>query len=457
MDIILLYQAYKRKDYNKFLELFNEYLEKGYGVDIPLINTYIVCLTKIRKYDEGCRILKNVEKDFINNGLINTVLNDYIRCFKLEEAERIINENGIDNIDQLSLIELYLLEGKIEEAKLETKIIRKNNILDEKQKERLNKYEKTIYNYEYKNGLIETEYSHFLKNGNELEVGHIIFLKQKPEMDYRASQDDRAINRSYMIWKIEGEKLYLFPVSGVCKKGYRLIHQKYPNSMGDRVIKNNSCTTYKDNVLSVKDKVLSEDLKLILKSVYDSLYFGYKQYRNMNEEFINYYIKKPECFDVIELAQKGIRQHRFYLVLEANEETKVIEIDFVNKKIIGLKREILPKDTMFYNVIKIDKMYKDIFKEQLEEIKNRPDNMNLIGKITTVNGEKLIIIDESENNYYCINKIYSKSLIMPVIIEKEKVKTIEGSVSKEELEYIRVIISEYGYNPKKCLKQAIKK
>lgn len=112
---------------------------------------------------------------------------------------------------------------------------------------------------------------------------------------------------------------------------------------------------------------------------------------------------------------------------------------------------------MFYNVIKIDKMYKDIFKEQLEEIKNRPDNMNLIGKITTVNGEKLIIIDESDNNYYCINKIYSKSLIMPVIIEKEKVKTIEGSVSKEELEYIRVIISEYGYNPKKCLKKAIKK
>lgn len=64
MDIILLYQAYKRKDYNKFLELFNEYLEKGYGVDIPLINTYIVCLTKIRKYDEGCRILKKCRKRF---------------------------------------------------------------------------------------------------------------------------------------------------------------------------------------------------------------------------------------------------------------------------------------------------------------------------------------------------------------------------------------------------------
>ena len=443
MDINLIYQAYREKDYNLFLELFNKYLEKGYGVDIPLLNTYIITLTKMRKYDEASRILKKAENEFIKAGLTNTVLNAYIRCFKLEEAERVISENGIDNLDQLLLIDLYLLEGKIEEAKLETKIIRKNNILDEKQKERLNKYEKTIYNYEYKNALIETEYSHFLKNGNELEVGHIVFLKEKPEIDYRASQDARAINRSYMIWKIDGEKLYLFPVSGVCKEGYKLYHQKYPNSIGDRVIKNNSCTTYKNNVLSVKDKVLNEDLKLILRTIYDSLYFGYKQYQSINKEFINYYLKKPESYDVVELAQRGITTHRFYLVLEKTKEgIKTIEIDFLNKKIIGLNKEIIPNDKMLYNVIEIDKMYKDMFKNQMEEIEKN----NLIGKKTTINGEKLIIIDESDEHYFCINRIYSQSFIIPVVVEKEKVETIEDSVSKEELEYIKLILRQSNIN-----------
>ena len=448
MEMNLLYETYKEKNYNKFLELFNKYIEKGYGVDIPIINTYIIVLIKLRKYDEAYHILRKVEKELIADRLINSVLNSYIRCFKVEDAERILRDYGTGDINPLSLVQLYLLEGKIEEAKLETKIIRKNYILDENQKERLNKFEKTIYNYEYKNGLIETEYESFIKNGNELEVGHIIFLKKKPNIDYRTSPDAKALNRSYMIWKIDGERLSLFPVTGICKEGYRLYHQRYPNSMGDRVIKNNSCTTYKDNVLSVKDKVLEKDLKLVLRSIYDSLYYGQKEYQSISEEFIKSYLKKVECYDVIETVDKESKKHRFFLALEVSkEEIKTIEVDLMNKKIIGVRPEIILRDTILYNVTEIDKTSINIFKEQLQEIHdNRSEKMSLIGKKTTVNDEKLIIIDESDEYYFCINRIYTSSFIIPVIVEKEKVKTIEENIPKEELEYIKLILEQSDIN-----------
>ena len=454
MDMNLLYKTYKEKNYNKFLKLFNEYLEMGYGVDIPLINTYIIALTKLRKYEQAARVLKTYEKELIKDRAINTVLNSYIRCFKLEEAERVLYENGYNSVDPLNLVELYLLEGKIDEAKLETKIIRKNNTLDEKQKERLDKCEKIIYNHENKNGLIETEYQCFLKNGNKLEVGHIVFLKKKPEVDDRISHDVRALNRTYMIWKIDGEKLYLFPVSGICKGGYILYHQKYPNSIGDRIIKNNTCISYKKDVLSVKDKVLDEDMKYVLRCLYDSLYFGQEEYQNINEEFIKYYMKKPEKYNIIEIVEKETKKHKFYLVLDVvEEEIKTVEIDITKRKIIGTRQETISKNKMFYNVLELDKKILEDLKKELKKI----TKVNPIGKKITVNGEKLIIIDESDDKYFCINRIYSSSFIIPVVIEKSKVENLEESIRTEELEFIKLILSQSNINIKSKLKDKSKK
>ena len=369
-----LYQAYREKNYKKFLELFNEYLEQGYGVDIPIINTYVIALTKLRKYEEATRALKNVEKELIKDRLITPVVNSYIRCFKTEEAERVINTYGVEDLDPLVLVELYLLEGRLDDARLETKIIRKNYNLDKFQKDRLNKYEIMLYNHEYKNGSIETEYDSFVKNGNELKPGHIIFLKKKPETDPRISEDIRAINRSYMIWKVEEEKLYLYPVTSVCKKGYKLLHQKYPNSMGDRVVKNNPCTCYKKDVLSVKDKVLVEDYPLVLKSIYDSLYFGYEEQRDINKKFIKCYLKKIEPFNVVETAQDKI--HRTYLVTGIKEDIKAVEID-LEEQDIG-DEVTFDKDTLFYNVYELEEISINYFKDLLkinafskEEIKVR--------------------------------------------------------------------------------------
>ena len=358
-----LYQAYREKNYKRFLELFNEYLEQGYGVDIPIINTYVIALTKLRKYEEATRVLKNVEEELIKDRLITPVVNSYIRCFKTEEAERVIKKYGVEDLDPLVLVELYLLEGRLDDARLEARIIRKNYTLDKFQKERLNKYEIMLYNYEYKNGLIETEYDAFVKNGNVLKQGHIIFLKNKPEIDPRISEDTRAINRSYMIWKIDGEKLHLFPVTSVCKKGYKLLHQKYPNSMGDRVVKNNPCTCYKKDVLSVKDRVLLEDYPSVLKAIYDSLYYGYEEQRDINKEFIRCYIKKPEPFNVVETVQDKV--HHTYLVTGIKEDIKAVEVDLEEQDIIS-DEITFDKDTLFYNVYDLEVPTLNYFKDLLK-------------------------------------------------------------------------------------------
>ena len=131
----------------------------------------------------------------------------------------------------------------------------------------------------------------------------------------------------------------------------------------------------------------------------------------------------------------------------SKEEIKTIEVDLMNKKIIGVRPKIILRDTILYNVTEIDKTSINIFKEQLQEIHdNRTEKMSLIGKKTTVNDEKLIIIDESDEYYFCINRIYTSSFIIPVIVEKEKVKTIEENIPKEELEYIKLILEQSDIN-----------
>lgn len=74
MDMFQLYDAYYKKDYRKFLELFDNYLEKGYGLDLKIISIYIIVLERLNKYDKAYRITKKIEKEMIKHGFICSVL-----------------------------------------------------------------------------------------------------------------------------------------------------------------------------------------------------------------------------------------------------------------------------------------------------------------------------------------------------------------------------------------------
>jgi cobalamin biosynthesis protein CbiG len=82
---------------------------------------------------------------------------------------------------------------------------------------------------------------------------------------------------------------------------------------------------------------------------------------------------------------------------------------------------------------------------------------SLVGKKVTANDIKYIVVDEDKENYLCIDEIYSLSYINVEAVNKNDIKTIYDEVSKEELEHIKELISEHGYNIKKYLKRSRKK
>ena len=446
-----LKKAYNNKDYELFLILFNKYISLGYGVNIYLVIMYLNSLIGLKYYDKAYDIIKKYEeKGHLYDKELKRL---YLRCYKPEDVIRI----SIDKEDVLSYfytIAAYMLMGNIEEAK---KLIDEAIKLDEGYK--VEDFSKKIYNFEYRNASLETEYNCFINNGNKLEEGHIIYLKRPPKFNYNIINDEKAFNRPYMIWKIEDNKLYLFPLTSKCKDNfYKLYMQKYPNSKYDRGVKPNACITTKDNVLSVADKVLEEDYNNLLANIYYSIYFatlnGNTDFKYSNKEFINSYFKEIEKYDVLEYVENDDR--KFYLVLDfLSSKYKVVEIDFPNKKIIGLKEKTIYKDKLIYKVFILSEEDKYVYRGQLHNLYINNDKLE--GKIVTINNISYIVVKEKEDFCLCVNCLYSDSYIDSMVVHKDDIECIIGEIDEDTKENIENLLAYNQINVAHRLKKANKK
>ena len=363
-----LYTLYYNKDYDTFLELFENYIKEGYGLDENMIYCYINILLIKKRYDHAYKIIKMLEKNMNKYNTHEEISRLYLRCFKPKEAERVLLSKEKPIHDYNLLIDIKLLEGKTEEAQEILEICLTNNPR-EKDIERIKKYEKIIKNHIKKGAFIEIEYNCFKENGNKLEEGHIVFLKNNPESNIEIKQDIKLNNIPYMIWKIENNKIYMFPVSSKEKRNqYKLFKQKYPNSIGDRIVKDNVYYTEEDNILSVQDKVLEEDFKLIIKNMCQSIYFQREEDKKANKEFIDTILNSVEQNDVIEFVDSKTGKKTFCLVLGIEKDGyEVIEINFKFNIIIGEKIEFYEKKRHIYDVIKLNKLKKDELIAQMQE------------------------------------------------------------------------------------------
>ena len=230
----MLYDAFINQDNIKFLEIFEAYLSQGYGVDYDIIYFYVNILISLREYDKACRNIRIIEKYMVEHHLEKRLIKFYTLCVKPKEVERVIKEYNLERDNEVALLKSYVLQGKIKEAKDYASVVKYRNISYEA-RGTVFIYESMIYNHQVKDAFIETEYNCFIENGNVLEPGHIVYLKHEPVSDYRNFGDTKMVSRPYMIWRIDGDKVYLFPVStSVTEKraaeAYVLYVQKYPNS-----------------------------------------------------------------------------------------------------------------------------------------------------------------------------------------------------------------------------------
>ena len=448
----LLKSVYKNKDYDSYFRLFNEYLDHGYGVDFMMLYQYINALIFTRNYDQAYNLIKEYEKVASKYDIYDIIAQLYLFCFKPEDALRVFSLKTTPIYDYTLPVKIYLMLGKVDEAK-ELVDNYFENLPNTNNIDKMKYYKRRIDNYYKKGAFIETEYSSFLKNGNALETGHIVFLKNSPTSKGKIEEDVKKGKRPYMIWKIENDKIYLFPVSSSCDKGFRLYSQKYPNSIGDRIVKGTICETTFENILSVDDKVLDEDLRSVLKNLFSVIYYyRCKDDKQSNINFMRQYVGDIENYDIIEFVDPSSRKRDFYFVLDELESGyEVIECDFDNLKIIGKYPEIFKKERLVFKVRKLNSKDSSSLLAQVPQVFLYK---SLKKKIVTSKGNKYIVVKEKDDKLACVSACCSASYINLTAIDRNTVDSIDGEVDSEELDYINKLLSESnGISIKTLLKQ----
>ena len=353
----IIYQikdAYIEKDQEKYSELMQKYAEKKYGIDYRMIYHEIKLLINNRKYKEAYPMIKLLESGIPKYAIAEDVCRLYLHCYKPKDAERIYFQNELEISDRILLIDIYLREGRIQEA---NEIVKEkmHTLLSYYEEEKLKKIKEKILNNIMFGSMIETEYSCFIENGNKLEGGHIVFLKEPPITKYNVTHDHKNVNRPYMIWKIKGDIIYIFPLTTKCSEvSYKLYSQYYPNCPVDRTVKDILHQTTIDNILSVQDKLLESDYKTTLKNIFKVSYLNKNEQTEANIEFLKEYAGTPETYDVIKYINKETSENIYYWVLDKkDEEYQVVEINIEDYSVIDGNVKTYDKNKLIYRVIKL--------------------------------------------------------------------------------------------------------
>ncbi len=272
------------------IDLVAEQLEKRLkskkSIDFSSVYEFILSLIKDKRFDQANSLLDLlVEKDIGNRK--SQVANLLYYCYRSEEAiDKLLEKKFLTTYDYTMIAKCYLRMGQVDNA---LKILEKLEKLDnntEDMKNRIDYYERVIDFHDYEGEVIETEYPWFLRNGNVLEPGHVVYLKNTPYvLSGNGNEDDHLNFKTFAIYKIDKTGLYMIPLRpGIKNFPHNIKKEDYPIVNKDRYIKETVCYTTADNVLSVVDKLKPRDLDRIQYSLFLSYFFD----KNKDESQILY-------------------------------------------------------------------------------------------------------------------------------------------------------------------------
>lgn len=345
-----LYSCHK---YQEYIDLFNENTSDIFAYGFLIAINYIFSLIYTNEYELAYETLEElsnfacIDKDYFGIAL------SYYYIGKPDKAL-----HSLENINKPSpkkmylLAKIYLLKGEIWEAEQyinylihyyrETKYAKSGLELQRK-----------INNHYEQGAFIEIEYSSFLKQGNHLEPGYIVYLRDSQELseNYIMQSKKSNIKKPYLIIKIEGDTLYLAPITrNYNTYRYRLYSTDYPNSTQDRYVLNAFCTTKATNILSISDKLKEKDLENSLEFIITSMYFSKNIALSSKKEFYNFFIGEGLPGEVIALSyDPTVRKVSYYYIIESDDENYYgYEVSF---PIFSIKSEEIvkiPKEIPLY-------------------------------------------------------------------------------------------------------------
>ena len=434
-----LIEAYKNNDLVNYLKYMDEYIKLGYGFDFEMILGYAKMLIKNRKYESAYKVLKSLEKIVDKYDIREELCDAYIYCFKPHDAHKLYIDRDKDFKDKSLLIKIYLLEGKVKKAYDALEQVLREGLPIYKRKEILECRSKIINHYQ--NGqFIETEYSCFIQNGNKLEPGYIVFLKNRPDSTISSHGDYKLDRRPYMIWKIENDNVYMFPLTTKgSKKDYIISKGKY-HKYKDRTIMDRLCKTTLNNILTVRDKISDEDYENIIDKAFKSIYFGERSQLSESTYFMNSYVGEVKLHDIFESIDLNSRLSKYYFVIEiVNRGYKVVEVDTKKNRIIDYSKKTFRKNKGVFKIIKLSDDVKNSYLEQINEYEKRED---LSWKKVISKNIKYIVLTEVDGICYSLNDAYSPSYIQCIEINKKDIDCIGEELTKEEILHIKKFLQE---------------
>ena len=312
--------SYREKDFEKTLKYIDKYLSnKENGIYSGLLHMYIVSLINLSRREEALNYIELACNYWPNIYTTSQLVELYIMCGDCDSAENILRKKTNDFDLYYNAARAYLLYGYYYSAKYWFKyILSKTN--DQQLIEKVKKYISEINNYINNSTFIQTSYINYKNNGKKLEPGQIIYQNSK----YLETTDSKASKRPYVIWKVEDEKVYCFPVESKKdeKKPYNyvLMQQYYPNFDFDRIIRDEVICVDEKRIEKIIDIVRPYDYENILKNVYSSYCFRH-EFDNCG--FVKHYASNLNIQkgDIIMIYNNDDCSRNYYIVESVNNDT----------------------------------------------------------------------------------------------------------------------------------------
>lgn len=340
---------------------------------------FYVSLIKIGEFENANKILKSIQKlypQYIDDFMLVIML---LRCLKVSEAQEIMERSDFNGNQLMKIGTTFYTIGKYDLAN--------KTILDARAKGFSNHFDSVfekLYNITSEHlkthKFVSMKYEYF-RIDNELYQGDIIYASDVDE--YYKNIDPYALKRTYMIWKIEGEKIYAFPVTNKIPKDirrFKLFRQNYLNFDSDRSVKDDLVIINKKDVEKVQERLTSNDYLNVLSNIYSGIIVsGNEEKKQMMKKFIDemYNDFNIEENDIIVAYKKEDKSAKNYLVLDMDEDnlyclelivtrTKAEPVNY-NIKTINKRNELLRKNTS----IKMDKRYNNKISDVKEKNKQK--------------------------------------------------------------------------------------
>ncbi len=311
-----MYYDYSAQDFIKVIENKLQYHDEVSFDDLCL---YVQALIDDKQLDKANTIIDTLKENTDENkyGRIAQLL---VFAYRSHDALSLLfSKKHFTAFDQFVIGKAFLRIGKVKKAKISLGKGFEKCRVEKTASDILNQI-KLISNNEKHGSFIETEYAYFVKRGNTLEPGHVVFLKNDPEILSGEHNIDPLIrNRNFIIWKVEENMLYLIPISAKpCRFGYVMKKEDYPNVGKDRWIKDYACATTIDNVISVTDKLNDRDLCNARYNLLKSFYFS----NNKNQYMIDYIRENThevDQFSIITIYDSDDAIYRNFFITKVEE------------------------------------------------------------------------------------------------------------------------------------------